>query len=86
MKPIRFSRHARENMVFRGASESEVIEAIREGPWQPVERGRRDCRKEFAFGREWNGRWYARKQVRPVLVEESDAIVVVTVYVYYLQD
>jgi hypothetical protein len=32
---------------------------------------------------EWNGSWYATKQVRPILVEEDDRIVVVTVYVYY---
>lgn len=84
MKPIRFSRHARENMSFRGASELEVVEAIRTSVWQPAERGRKDCRKEFDFGREWNGRVYARKQVRPVFVEEPDSIVIVTVYVYYL--
>ena len=84
MKPIRFSRHARENMTFRGALESEVVEAIRESQWQPAERGRRECRREFTFDRVWNGRAYPRKQVRPVFAEEPDAIVVVTVYVYYL--
>ncbi|MBM3323144.1 DUF4258 domain-containing protein [candidate division WOR-3 bacterium] len=84
MKPIRFSRHARENMGFRGASDAEVTEAIQTSPWQPAERGRQECLKEFPFGREWNGRGYSRKQVRPVFVEEPDSIVVVTVYVYYV--
>lgn len=42
------------------------------------------CRHESPVGREWNGRVYARKQVRPVFVEEPEAIVVVTVYVYYV--
>jgi hypothetical protein len=31
----------------------------------------------------WNGRVSATKQVRPIFVEEAEAIVVVTVYVYY---
>ena len=78
------SHHARENMTFRGATEEEVAEAIRQSEWQSAERGRFDCRHEFAFDADWNGRHYARKQVRPVFVDEPDAIVVVTVYVYYV--
>jgi len=31
----------------------------------------------------WNKKHYGTKQVRPVFVEEYDAITVVTVYVYY---
>lgn len=31
----------------------------------------------------WNGRRYGVKQVRPVFVEETKEIVVVTVYTYY---
>jgi hypothetical protein len=84
VKPIRFSRHARENMAFRGATEDEITVAIRGAAWQQAERGRLDCRMEFDFDREWNGRHYAKKQVRPVFVDEPDAVVVVTVYVYYV--
>jgi hypothetical protein len=32
----------------------------------------------------WNGRRYNAKQVRPVFVVEEEAIVVVTVYAYFL--
>ena len=71
-------------MAFRGATEDEITAAIRGAAWQPAERGRAECRMEFDFGREWNGRPYAKKQVRPVFVEEADAVVVVTVYVYYV--
>jgi hypothetical protein len=52
-------------------------------PWQPAERGRLECRKNFPFGREWNGKFYATKQVRPIFADEPDEIVVVTVYAYY---
>jgi hypothetical protein len=38
---------------------------------------------DYPFGAEWNGKFYATKQVRPIFVEEAGEIVVVTVYVYY---
>jgi hypothetical protein len=83
MKPIRFSGHALEQMRYRGATEQEVMEAIETAPWSQAERGRWECRKDFAYGRDWNGKHYATKQVRPIFAEEADEIVVVTVYVYY---
>jgi len=45
--------------------------------------GRLECRKDFPYGRDWNGSFYATKQVRPVFVDEAAEIVVVTVYTYY---
>ena len=41
------------------------------------------CRKTFAFNRDWNKKFYATKEVRPIFAEEADEIVVVTVYTYY---
>jgi len=82
-KPIRLSGHARSQLARRGVSEDEVIEAIRASPWQPAEPGRLECRKDFPYGREWNGKFYKTKQIRPIFVEEMDEIVVVTVYSYY---
>jgi hypothetical protein len=83
MKPIRLSGHARDTMRYRGASEEEVVETIRSASPEPAEAGRLECRKDFTYGRLWNGKWYATKQVRPIFIEEPDEIVVVTVYVYY---
>ncbi len=82
-KPIRISGHARQQLGFRGTTEAEVVETIRTTPWTAAESGRLECRKEYRFGGMWNARRYATKQVRPIFVEESDEIVVVTVYVYY---
>ena len=62
---------------------AEIEEAIRDEPWQPAERGRLECRKDYPFRREWNGTVYAVKQVRPIFVDEPNEIVVVTVYAYY---
>jgi hypothetical protein len=42
-----------------------------------------ECQKDFLFGKEWNGRAYATKRVRPVFVEEATEIVVVTVYTHF---
>ena len=83
IKPVRLSGHALENMRYRGATEQEIVEAIQTAPWGPAERGRLECRKDFAYGRDWNGKFYATKQVRPIFVEEAGEIVVITVYVYY---
>jgi hypothetical protein len=83
-KPIHLSGHAGSQMVRRGVSESEVIETIRTQSWQAAEFGRLECRKDFAYHHEWNGRLYETKRVRPIFVEEADEIVVVTVYSYYL--
>jgi hypothetical protein len=70
-------------MSARGFTITEVEEAIRTTSWQPTELGRLDCRKDFLYGKEWNGKVYATKQVRPVFVEEGGEIVVITVYTYY---
>ncbi len=83
MQPIRLSGHAREQSRFRGATEGEIIEAIRSAPWGTAESGRFDCRMDFAYGSEWNGRFCTAQQVRPIFAEEADEIVVVTVYGYY---
>ena len=83
MKPIRLSGHARGYLRPRGFTAAEVEAAIRTSPWQPAELGRLECRKDFSYGSDWNGKFYATKQVRPVFVDEAAEIVVVTVYTYY---
>ena len=81
-KPIKFSEHAKNQLKYRGATEEEVIQTIRNAAWQPAELGRLECIHEFEFNNIWNGKLYKRKEVRPIFVEE-DKIVVVTIYVYY---
>lgn len=83
MKQIRLSAHAFSYTTKRGCTVAEVEEAIRTSPWEPAELGRLQSRKNFLFNLEWNGKFYATKQVRPIFVEEADEIVVVTVYTYY---
>jgi hypothetical protein len=82
-KLIRLSEHARQQLEFRGATEQQIVEAIRTKTWEPAELGRLECRKNFVFNSEWNKKYYDTKQVRPIFVDEPDEIIVVTVYVYY---
>ena len=83
MKRIRLSAHALSYEEKRGFNQADVVEAIRTCPWEPAELGRSQCRKEFPFGKDWNGKPYATRQVRPVFVEKEEEILVVTVYTYY---
>jgi hypothetical protein len=83
MKPIQLSKHAMGYIASRGFTVAEVEDTIQTCAWGAAELGRLDCRKDFAYQREWNGKVYATKQVRPVFVDEADKIVVITVYTYY---
>jgi hypothetical protein len=83
VKPIRLSKHALDYAKKRGFTVAEVEETIRTSSWNAAELGRLDCRKDFAYGKEWNGRIYATKQVRPVFAEDAGEILVITVYTYY---
>jgi hypothetical protein len=83
MKPIRFSGHVATRLALRGASEDEIVKAIREAKWEGAKNKRFQCRQSFPYGQEWNGKAYNTKQVRPIFMEKENEIFVVTVYVYY---
>ena len=70
-------------MPDRGTSREEVEIAIRAGEKIPARAGRMAFRKNFPFQRDWREYYHEIKQVMPSVVEESDRMVVVTVYVFY---
>ena len=70
-------------MAERGTHETEVFAAIQQGETEPTRKGRIMYRKNFPFEGQWRGRRYRIKQVAPVVAEEGDKLVVVTVYVFY---
>ena len=80
---IRLSRHAREQCKERGASEEEVLHAVREGLREPAREGRILCRLNVIFASEWQGKYYAVKQLAAVIAEQGDETIVVTVYTFY---
>ncbi|OHE81049.1 MAG: hypothetical protein A2107_11840 [Verrucomicrobia bacterium GWF2_62_7] len=83
MKPIRLTAHAHEQAAERGASVSEVREAIAKGSREPAKRGRELCRYNFTCEHPWQGKRYPIKQVAAVIKEEANEIVVITVYTFY---
>jgi len=85
LKDIHLSKHALDQIKFRGATLEEVVTAITESQWESADEGRLECRINFRYNKEWNGKYYDEKQIRPIFVEE-DEIVVITVYVYYIKD
>ncbi len=82
-KEIILSNHAKIKMGDRGVSKDEVRKAIEEGSSEPVRKGRLMYRKNLPFNAMWRGKHYSVKQVAPVVSEEDDELVVITVYVYY---
>ena len=84
-KPIHFTNHARERMVLRGASTDEVVEAIRGGTKREARRSKSQSRLIFPFDNfsPVNGKWYQNKTVEALYADEENAIVVLSVKVYY---
>jgi hypothetical protein len=83
VKRIRLSKHAQEQALERGATDAEVKEAIRKGSREPTTRGREICRYNFTFNHKWQGKHYPIKQVAPVIKDEEDETIVITVYTFY---
>ncbi|HET7213095.1 MAG TPA: DUF4258 domain-containing protein [Terriglobia bacterium] len=83
MKNIRLTVHAKEQCAERGASEAEVREAIEHGLRESAKKGRAMYRLNLPYRARWQGKSYAIKQVAPVVAEEENEIVVVTVYTFY---
>ena len=84
LKIIGFTRHALDNLGDRGTTQDEVEEAIQWGEQIPAKQGRTAFRKNFPFHSTWKGRLYETKQVMPIVVEEPDRMVVITVYVFFI--
>ncbi len=85
-RPLVFTKHARAKMADRGVSEKQVIEALRIGLREPAQRGLWQYRLNVAFQRMWAGKYYGIQQVMPIVAEEEQRYVVITVYAFYFQE
>jgi len=83
MKKIIFSNHTLEQMGERGAQRHEVEMAICTGEEFPAKKNRRAFRQNFQYNSQWGNKFYRTKQIVPIVVEDPDTLVVVTVYVFY---
>ncbi len=81
MKAIRLTSHAVEQCAERGATESEARETVEKGVRKPAKHGRFLYRHNFQYRAQWQGKFYAVKQVAPVVVETESEMV--TVYTFY---
>lgn len=82
-KSIIFTDHALLRARERGVRREDVELAIRSGEREAAQRGLFQYRLNLEFNREWDGRFYGVQQVAPIVAEERDRLVVVTVYVFY---
>jgi len=82
MKNIIFSDHSLIQCEERGVTKEEVIHAINEGSKEQAKMNRWMYKMNFQFNSYWGGKFYAIKQVAPV-VKENDDIIVVTVYSFF---
>lgn len=80
---IIFSDHAKQQMIERGASQNEVIEAITNGEAIPAKHGRISYRKNIQYNNKWGGKLYHIKQIMAIVKKEANNIVVITVYTFY---
>ena len=83
MKRVEFSRHALDRCRERQVTRDEVLDAIELGDQEPAKLGRVMCRLTSAFDGLWRGRQYRFRQVAPIILDEQQRILVVTVYVFY---
>jgi hypothetical protein len=72
MKRIRLTKHVQEQAAERGATEAEVKQAVQKGSRAPAKHGREMCRYNFAFRARWQGKYYAIKQVAPVIKDQAN--------------
>ena len=70
-------------MKNRNTSKEEVIETIRNSGWNKAKGVRFSAKKTFNFDSEHFDRYYTKKDVVPIFVEESERIIVITVYTFY---
>jgi len=83
MKPIYFTKHARQRLKDRHTNEEEVRQTLRYGKWYRDEEGYLHAKRSFRFSREHFGRYYCQKKVELIFVEEKDRLVIITIYTYF---
>jgi len=82
-KKIIFTNHALVRITKRGTNKEEVIEAIEFGKREQAKDNKIMCRLNLPYNKIWLDTSYPIKQVVPVIVEEGDEIIVITVYTFY---
>lgn len=75
--------HAVSRIKERGTTLDEVTATVLGGELFAAKYNRTGFRRNFAFGKEWQSKFYAFKQLEVYAVEEQDYWLVITVIVKY---
>jgi len=80
---IQIDPHTLERAEERGTNADEIKDVIEGGFAIPARQGRLGKARVFDFKQRRLGRYYEQKRVEVIYAAENDAIVTVTVYVFY---
>jgi len=80
---IQIDPHTLERAEERGTNEREIKDVIHSGFSIPARHGRLGKAKVYDFKQQRHGKYYEQKRVEVVYALEEEAIVTVTVYVFY---
>ncbi len=80
---VQFHPHAKERMLERGTTESEVVLTLEHGEQFPAKFKRTGFRRNFVFNNEWRGKYYKNKQVEVYAVKENTDWFVITIITKY---
>ena len=80
---VRLHPHALMRLRERGATEAEVVEAVRSGESFPAKFGRTGFRRNFVYNSRWQGKTFATKQVEVIVVPENEDWLAITVIVRF---
>ena len=80
---IQIDSHTLERAEERGTNEEEIKDVIDTGFTIPGKYGRTGKAKIYEFGQLRYGKYYEQKRVEVIYSIEENAIITVTVYVFY---
>ena len=80
---IQIDPHTLERAQERGATEDEIKDVINTGLRIPAKYGRLGKAKIYPFKQTRLAKYYEEKRVEVFYITEGDAIITVTVYVFY---
>ena len=80
---VQIDPHTLERAEERGADENEIKDVIDTGFAIPAKYGRTAKAKVFEFKKKRHGKYYEQRRVEVVYTIEKNAVITITVYVFY---
>jgi hypothetical protein len=80
---ITIDPHTLERALERGATKEEIEDVLRTGIPFAAKGDRLGKAKIFPFHSQWNKKFYEQKRIEVIYVLEQDAMITVTVYVFF---